>query len=316
MTIRARIRSLARRSSRVRSAAAKVRSLGATESRLAASEGRLAAHEARLGSHDQAIGDLFPALQEVQGPRLSALDARVRLIEHHLPELLNTIASASGEKRLLRRTIGQAQADLLARMELIRSELAFELKYGQDRQASLPVEPKVVDEDKLTRARAEGLRVNLGCGHLPLAGYVNVDQRDLPGVDVICRADQLPLEQGEVIEIFSAHLVELFPQEHVERELLPYWVSLLRPGGELRTVVPDIGAMLAGYEEGTVTYAELRAVVFGGQEHQGDFHFNMYTVESFSELVAAAGLVEIEVEDRARRNGACFEFQIVGRKPV
>ena len=299
----------------MRNAAAKVRRLGASESRLAASEDRLAAHEARLASHDQAIGDLFPALQEVQGPVLSALGARVRLIEHHLPELLNTIASANGEKRQLQRTIGQSQTDLWARMEMIRRELMFELRYGHDRQSRLPVEPKVVNEDKLARARAEGLRVNLGCGHLALDDYVNVDERDLPGVDVIAPVDRLPVEPGELEEVFSAHLVEHFPQEQVERELLPYWISLLRPGGVFRAVVPDIGAMIAGYADSTVTYAELREVVFGGQEYEGDFHFNMYTVESFSGLMAAAGLVDIEVEVEARRNGACFEFQIAARKP-
>jgi predicted SAM-dependent methyltransferase len=289
--------------------------MAASVRRLVGSTDRLADHEAHLAAHDQAIGDLFPALQEVQGPVLGSIDERLRMIERHLPELLNTIASANGEKRQLQRTIGQSQADLWARMEMIRRELMFELRYGSDRQSRLPVEPKVVDEDKLNKGRADGLRVNLGCGHLALDGYVNVDERDLPGVDVIAPVDRLPVEPGEVEEVFSAHLVEHFPQEQVERQLLPYWISLLRPGGEFRAVVPDMTAMLTGYQEGTVTYAELREVLFGGQEYEGDFHFNMYTVESFSELLEGAGLTAIEVEDQGRRNGDCFEFQIVGRKP-
>jgi predicted SAM-dependent methyltransferase len=307
MTIGTKIKGLLRRSPVARRAAAKMRATIESD--------RLAGHEAHLLAHDQAIGDLFPALQQVQGPILSSIEERLRLIETNLPELLNTIASANGERRLLRRTMNESQAELWTRIEMIRRELMFELRYGNDRQSPMPIEPKVVDEEKFAEARDHGLRVNLGCGHLALDGYLNVDVRDLPGVDVIASVDRLPFERNELEEVFSAHLVEHFPQERLERELLPYWISLLRPGGLFRAVVPDIGAMITGYTEGTATYAELREVVFGGQEYEGDFHFNMYTVESFSELLTAAGMVTIEVEDEALRNGACFEFQIVARKP-
>ena len=35
-------------------------------------------------------------------------------------------------------------------------------------------------------------------------------------------------------EIYSAHLLEHFPEEELSRELLPYWYSLLRPGAGSR----------------------------------------------------------------------------------
>lgn len=310
MSIRSRIKQVLRRSSITRQAAGVLRRTVGVDPAVQAQQAE------RLASHDQALHDIMPALQQVQGPVLTSIEERLQLIEDHLPELLNAIASANGEKRQLRRAITESQADTWARVEMVRRELMFELRYGSDRQAPVPIEPKVVDEDKLAAARAGALRVNLGCGHLPLDDYLNVDVRDLPGVDIIAPVDRLPFEAGEVDEVFSAHLVEHFPQEQVERELLPYWISLLRPGGLLRAVVPDAAAMIAGYTDGTVTYEELREVTFGGQEYKGDFHFNMYTVDSFAELLRAAGLVEVTVEDQARRNGACFEFQMVGEKPA
>ena len=45
--------------------------------------------------------------------------------------------------------------------------------------------------------------------------------RDLPGVDVVAKAGDLPFEPGSVDEIYSAHLLEHFPQEAMRRRLLP-----------------------------------------------------------------------------------------------
>jgi len=38
---------------------------------------------------------------------------------------------------------------------------------------------RVIASEKLAAAQTIGLRINLGCGHIPLEGYVNVDQREL-----------------------------------------------------------------------------------------------------------------------------------------
>jgi len=65
-----------------------------------------------------------------------------------------------------------------------------------------------------------------------------------------------------------------------------------------------------------VSYGDLREVLYGGQEYEGDFHFNMYTTDSLGELLTAAGLVDVEVEAEGRRNGSCLEFQIVARRPA
>ena len=61
--------------------------------------------------------------------------------------------------------------------------------------------------------------------------YVNIDMRELPGVDVVAPIDQLPFDDGTVAEIHSAHVLEHFPQEDLQRRLLPYWRDKLRPGG-------------------------------------------------------------------------------------
>jgi len=208
-------------------------------------------------------------------------------------------------------------AYLFGRVEFVRRELLFEMRYGHSspdkQQDPLEVTARVVAAEKLVQARQSGLRLNLGCGHIPLDGFINVDRRELPGVDVVAEVNALPDELGEADEIFSAHLLEHFPQEQLRRELLPHWKSLLKKGGVLRAVVPDAEAMIREYTAGKYPYNDMREVFYGGQDYDGDFHFNMFTPEHMSNLLEEAGFVDVQVIDAGRRNGKCFEFEVQGK---
>jgi hypothetical protein len=294
---------------------------------------RIDGTEPRLAQVERAVADIHPATVDA-GERLAR-------IERHLPQLLNAISSFSGAARRLERQsrdtatrLGEVQeqvsdiwgreGDLAAsitelwyRLETIRRELMYEVRYGEKKDLVREgFEPKVIDAQKVNDARASGLRVNIGCGHLPLDGYVNADMRELPGVDVLATADSMPFGEGELEELFSSHMVEHFPQEQLERKLLPYWISLLAPGGELRMVVPDAGAMAEGFAAGEIPWDDLRRVLYGDQEYEGDFHFNMYSTETLAALLSGAGLVDVEVEAAGRRNGLALEMQLVGHKPA
>ena len=59
----------------------------------------------------------------------------------------------------------------------------------------------------------DGLRLNLGCGRSPLAGWINVDAVDLPGVDLVADLDRmsergLPYPDGSVEAIALSHVLE------------------------------------------------------------------------------------------------------------
>lgn len=300
---------------------------GGTERLVAAQQQRLDEMQAMLESHEQS---------------LRSLTAAVHALEQHLPNVLNTIASGHGSQRQLRSDLDTVQQDLqrqldavwqnfasgvdpqLAqlweRVETVRKEILFELRYGGGERPSTdqdgPVTAtRVLDEEKVAAAIERGLRLNLGCGHVPLDDYVNVDMRELPGVDVVAPVDELPFEAATVREIFSSHVLEHFPLEQLRRRLLPYWVSMLAPGGTFRAVVPDAEAMVRRHHDGEIPFEQFREVFFGGQEYEGDFHFNMFTTESLSELLRGAGLVEVRIEDDDRVNGNCREFQIAATRP-
>lgn len=218
----------------------------------------------------------------------------------------------------LLQSVPLALRDLSNRLEFVRRELMFEMRYGTRSQrlgvdSSLNIEPRIISNEKVITARKNALRLNLGCGHVPLSEYINIDRRELPDVDVIADVSALPFEKGEVDEVFSAHVLEHFPQEQLRRELLPYWKSLLKPGGIFRAVVPDAEFMIREYCNNNYPYAHLREVTFGSQDYDGDFHFNMFSHGQLSELLTEAGFSNVQFEAEGRPNGICFEMAVIAK---
>lgn len=204
---------------------------------------------------------------------------------------------------------------LLGRVEFVRRELMFEMRYGASAAGpggeQLKVSGEILAADKVAQARRDGARVNLGCGHVPLAGYLNVDRRALPGVDIVAEVDALPFAEGELAEICSAHLIEHFPLEQLRRELLPYWTKLLRAGGTFRAIVPDGANMARAYASNEYSFENLRQITFGGQDYDGDFHYSMFSADSLSQLLREAGFSKVEVVAENRENGGCKEFELI-----
>ncbi|MBN8943060.1 MAG: hypothetical protein J0H01_26380 [Rhizobiales bacterium] len=283
--------------------------------------------------------------------RLSPIESRVTTLDQawnvHLPAFLNAVSTVgafghrlSAQAQELRQLSAQAQEfqklslrmqqeleaasgqipRLWDRIEFARREMMFELAHGNRFDAAFgpKVEsaPLIVNREKVETAIAAGnVRLNLGCGHLALPDHINVDMRNLPGVDIVASVDRLPFEVGTVSAIFSAHLVEHFPQEALRRRLLPYWMSLLKPGGMFQAITPDAAAMLKAAAGGDYSFEDFREVLFGGQDYEGDYHYNLLTPDSMTTLLTEAGLTEIAVPVAGRRNGKCYEFEIVGRRP-
>jgi predicted SAM-dependent methyltransferase len=278
------------------------------------------------------LGRPHERLLAIEANQIPVLERRLTQIEaglrQHLPSLLNAVSSVAAfgyELSAMRREIAALQSDaaskqqnigeLWHRLEFVRKEIMYEMTYsatdrpGDDNTVASVRPPQIVAGDKVAAARKSGIKVNLGCGHIPLANYINVDQRNLPDVDIVADVGNLPFDQESVQEISSAHLLEHFPQERLRR-LLPYWRSLLATQGVFRAIVPDGEAMLSGIANGTYPFEQFREVLFGAQEYNGDFHFNLMTPDSLAELLGEAGFKEIKVPVRARRNGNCFEFEI------
>lgn len=268
-----------------------------------------------IEAHGYALSGLRHALASLQLQHTKEIaDMRV-LVAQAQDEYVNQIHAINQHH-------DAARLALTHQFEFQRKELLLEVRYGApapDGTQTSNAEPKtrrILNTEKVNTQRAQGtLRLNIGCGHKPETERINVDMRELPGVDIVATVDQLPFIAGELQEIFSSHVLEHFPQEQLRRQLLPAWVNLLRQGGELRAIVPDAHAMLQAHTQGDIDFDTLRLITFGGQEYEGDFHHTMFTPHSLAALLTEVGLTDIRVEASGRRNGLCLEFEIVGTKP-
>lgn len=266
---------------------------------LAAAESKTLREEQTAGVTDR--GNLWKSIEQAAGELRAVKEEQT---------------AGSSDRANLWKSVEQATSEigkLWRRVEFVRTEIMYEMRYAILGTASNLRDAKrarIVNQTALVPANQEELKINIGCGHVPLNGYVNVDARELPGVDVVADAGDLPFEQCSLAEVFSAHVLEHFPEQRLRR-LLPYWKGLLKPGSTFRAIVPDGEAMLAGIAAGTYGFGDFRMVLFGEQEYEGDFHFNLFIPDSLAAMLQEAGFKDVAVPVRGRKNGNCFEFEIV-----
>src|SRR5262249_24853336 len=137
--------------------------------------------------------------------KLRTLNERLDKLEQHLPTILNYITSFAHTSRELMRKY----ADVDSRVELIRLETLYEVRYGTGPASSgrRRFDPKILNAQKLS-AMSDSVRLNIGSGHVSMPEYMNIDRRELPGVDIVAEATNLPFSASSVIEVFSSHLIE------------------------------------------------------------------------------------------------------------
>ena len=290
----------------------------------AVAEARLAATEGKIGNLDnlpERNSEIVARLSDIE-KQIAATAEVMRTAEVRLDKAVTErLAQISEElQNIAAQAARRDELEVIrSRGEFIRRELMYEFRaalHQRGRDSMALVSPKIVNTTKVVEALARDmLRLNVGCGHASLDQYVNVDRRELPGVDAIADATDLPFDDEVVAEIYSAHLLEHFPEEMLRRVVLPHWRKKLRPGGILRTVVPDAEAMIKDFFAGEMSFADLRDVTFGGQDYGGDFHFTMFSHDHLTALLQELGFVDLEFTVLGRKNGQCRELEILGIRP-
>jgi predicted SAM-dependent methyltransferase len=90
-------------------------------------------------------------------------------------------------------------------------------------------------------------RLNWGCGSSPRPGWINSDRRAIKGVDIVAEIyDGLPLDDDSIDYVASVHALQEMPYAGLVpalRELR----RVLRPGGVLRLVLPDLDKGIRAY---------------------------------------------------------------------
>lgn len=130
------------------------------------------------------------------------------------------------------------------------------------------------------------MKLNLGCGPYLLEDFVNIDIRDLEGVDVIADVTKLPLPDASADFIYGGHILE-----HIEdwEKALEEWKRVLKPGGKIMIVIPDVPKAIALYGLDQLSDKLLNQIVYGDGAHK-----KIWWGGRLAFAMAKAGFVELK----------------------
>ena len=104
------------------------------------------------------------------------------------------------------------------------------------------------------RSATSEIHLHLGCGPKYLRGFVNVDGNLFRKTDLwLDLRNGLPYPDGSISTVYSSHVLEHFYPDELHT-ILCECHRVLRPGGGLRIVVPDMGGAVRAYLTGRADF--------------------------------------------------------------
>jgi len=137
------------------------------------------------------------------------------------------------------------------------------------------------------------VKLEIGGGHRPRHGYINIDVRDIPTVDVVVSDWHLPMyADNSVDEVLSIHVLEHFVVD-TAMLVLYEWLRILKPGGSLILCVPCLDRIVNNWGG-----RELRACehTFGAIDQPGFDHKAFWTSDRLKEAVNLIGFSSVVEE--------------------
>lgn len=116
------------------------------------------------------------------------------------------------------------------------------------------------------------LKLHLGCGPDYKDGYTNVDIRKEVRADLHADVRKLPLEDASADEILARNILEHFPIAETVT-ILGEWRRILKPGGVLMVIVPDIRYWSQQYLNKIIKSDDFIYRMYGGQTSPYDIHY-------------------------------------------
>jgi len=97
---------------------------------------------------------------------------------------------------------------------------------------------------------ANGARhLHLGCGTKYLPGFLNIDGNLFNKIDLwLDVRNGLPFPSNTVDSIYSTHMFEHFYPDELQL-LLRECLRVLKPGGGIRLIVPNLGSAISAYSQ-------------------------------------------------------------------
>lgn len=144
--------------------------------------------------------------------------------------------------------------------------------------------------NKDVKTSDEGSRkLEIGSRSKPRPGYIHHDIRPLEHIEIVCDAKKFPKELYETFdEVYASHILEHFNRFEVKGVLME-WTKLIRPGGVIDIVVPDVREIARQLTENFIDLEFFNYLMFGGNDYQYNVHKYGFDVVSLGTMLEAQG---------------------------
>lgn len=147
------------------------------------------------------------------------------------------------------------------------------------------------------------MKLNIGSCDLPLPqseGWINIDNSTSPHIkaDLVMDGRELDnnFDLNSIDEIYAAHFLEHLTPIETDK-FISMCVRILKPGGRLTIVTPDMRKISELYLENKITIEELNETYIFSYI-QESLHKSCHDVESLTKLFTKNGLTSIIEIDR------------------
>jgi len=149
----------------------------------------------------------------------------------------------------------------------------------------------------------EQRKLNIGCGKDIREGWVNVDIRELPGVDVVCDIrNWTPFVDGRFEEVLMQDVLEHFSIKE-SKTVLEEVYRIAKQGCTLTIEVPNILMQAQQWLNNEITTERFSVIVYGHQDYPENAHKQLFDEGRLAECVVAAGFKVQSFYTRGRALG-------------
>ena len=148
-----------------------------------------------------------------------------------------------------------------------------------------PIQTKIVTDKP---------KIHIGCGHINLAGWINIDARHMPHVHIVSRdLDLDEFTDASIGEIYLSHMLEHISFNETDI-LLRKFHQKLASNGVLRVSVPSFESIMKIYISSGNDIETIKYALMGGQDYEFNFHRSVFDNRSLERAMISAGFSQIE----------------------
>lgn len=144
-----------------------------------------------------------------------------------------------------------------------------------------------------TLLKEKDFRLNLGCGEVTQETHLNIDIRDLDGVDLVFDLRDIVtfnrlFPRGSIKELLAYDVLEHFPRME-SAKLLKAWCDCLAQGGKIVLRVPDLEYIMKRTLDRAIPFQVGVNLIYGEQDYEYNFHLCGYNGDILEGILSTHG---------------------------